>query len=34
MPDKKFADYKAWKIYFEKIIPYLRDDCIIATTSL
>jgi predicted alpha/beta hydrolase family esterase len=34
MPEKKFADYEAWKIYFEKIIPYLQEDCIIATTSL
>lgn len=34
MPEKKFADYKAWKIYFEKVIPYIQEDCIIATTSL
>lgn len=34
MPEKKFADYRAWKMYFEKVIPYMQDDCIIATTSL
>lgn len=34
MPEKKFADYKAWKIMFEKVIPYLQQDCIIVTTSL
>ena len=34
MPEKKFADYEAWKMYFEKVIPYLQDDCIIATSSL
>jgi len=32
--DIKFADYTAWKIVFEKMFPYLRDNVIIATTSL
>jgi predicted alpha/beta hydrolase family esterase len=32
--DKDFADYRAWKIMFEKMFPYLRDDIIIVTTSL
>jgi len=31
---EKFADYEAWKILFEKMFPFLRDDVIIATTSL
>lgn len=30
----KFADYGAWKIMFEKMFPYLRDDLILAVTSL
>lgn len=30
----KFADYAAWKIMFEKMFPFLRDDMILATTSL
>ncbi len=29
-----FADYEAWKIMFEKMFPYLRDDLILVTTSL
>lgn len=29
-----FADYTAWKIMFEKMFPYLRDDMILVTTSL
>jgi len=29
-----FADYKAWKIMFEKMLPYLKQDVIIVTTSL
>lgn len=29
-----FADYEAWKICFEKMFPYLRDDCIFIVTSL
>jgi len=31
---EKFADYTAWKILFEKMLPFLREDVIIATTSL
>lgn len=29
-----FADYKAWKIMFEKMFPHLRDNTIFATSSL
>jgi len=29
-----FADYEAWKIMFEKMFPYMREDVIIVTTSL
>jgi len=29
-----FADYTAWKIMFEKMIPFIRQDVIIVTTSL
>lgn len=32
--DIKYADYEAWKIMFEKMFPYLRENLIIATTSL
>lgn len=32
--DKDYADYEAWKIMFEKMFPYLRDDLIIVSTSL
>ena len=28
MPDKHNADYTAWKIWFEKLIPYLNSDSI------
>ncbi len=31
---EKFADYRAWKILFEKMIPFLREGVMIATTSL
>ena len=34
MPNRHFADYKAWKIMFEKIIPYLKDDVILVGHSL
>jgi len=34
MPNSDFADYKAWKIMFEKIIPYLKDDVILVGHSL
>ena len=30
----KFADYEAWKIMFEKMFPYFKDNIILATTSL
>lgn len=30
----KFADYGAWKIMFEKMFPYFRENLILATTSL
>jgi len=30
----KFADYNAWKIMFEKMFPYFRENLILATTSL
>lgn len=26
MPNKNMASYKAWKIWFEKIFPYLNDE--------
>lgn len=26
MPNKQFADYKAWSIWFEKIFPYINMD--------
>jgi predicted alpha/beta hydrolase family esterase len=29
-----FADYEGWKIMFEKMIPYMNDEIILATTSL
>lgn len=32
--DKDFADYEAWKIMFEKMIPYLNPEITIVTTSL
>ena len=32
--DSSYADYEAWKIMFEKMLPYLRDDVILVTTSL
>lgn len=35
MPNNKNASYKAWKIWFEKALPYLNDeDLIIAGNSL
>ncbi len=30
----KFADYEAWKIMFEKMLSYFRDDCVFVSTSL
>lgn len=29
-----YADYEAWKIMFEKMIPYLKNEVILVTTSL
>lgn len=33
-PNKSYADYTAWKITFEKIIPFLKDDVVFVATSL
>ena len=33
-PEKHFADYKAWKIHFLKLLPHLQEDTIIITSSL
>ncbi len=33
-PNKDFADYKAWKIVFEKILPFLENDLIFIGHSL
>ncbi len=30
----KFADYTAWKIMFEKLLPFIRENPIIVSTSL
>jgi len=32
--ETKYADYEAWKIMFEKMFPYLREDFILVVTSL
>jgi hypothetical protein len=29
-----FADYTAWKIVFEKMVPFLKDNVIFVATSL
>lgn len=34
MPNSFMADYEAWKIWFEKVIPYLRDGVILIGHSL
>jgi len=34
MPNRHFADYKAWKIVFEKVFPYLKDKVIFIWHSL
>lgn len=34
MPNKQNADYTAWSIWFEKIIPYLKDGDILMGHSL
>ena len=33
-PNSWFADYKAWKVMFEKVFPYLKDDVIFIGHSL
>lgn len=33
MPNKQKAEYKAWKIWFEKLFPYLSDEKIILIGS-
>lgn len=32
--DRSYADYQAWKIMFEKMIPYFNDEIFIWATSL
>ncbi len=34
MPNSDFADYQAWKIMFEKILPYLKQDFVILGHSI
>lgn len=34
MPNKKNAKYLEWKIWFDKIVPYLEDGCILIGHSL
>lgn len=34
MPNKYWADYTAWKIWFLKIVPYLRDEVVLVGHSL
>ena len=34
MPNRYFADYRAWKIIFEKMIPFLRQDIVLVWHSL
>ncbi len=34
MPNSFWADYEAWKIWFEKMVPYLRDGVILVGNSL
>lgn len=33
-PNRYYADYEAWKIVFEKIVPYMRNELIFIATSL
>lgn len=33
-PNKEFADYKAWKIVFEKMLPYISENAIFIANSL
>lgn len=34
MPNPNWADYEAWKIWFEKAVPYFKDGIIIVGNSL
>ncbi len=34
MPNAFWADYEAWKIWFEKMLPYMRDGIILVGHSL
>jgi uncharacterized protein len=34
MPNKQNADYQAWSIWFEKVIPFLRDDVVLVGHSM
>lgn len=34
MPNSYWADYEAWKIWFEKMVPYLRDGVVLIGHSL
>jgi uncharacterized protein len=34
MPNKQNADYIAWSIWFEKVVPYLRDGAVLIGHSL
>ncbi len=34
MPNTFWADYEAWKIWFEKMLPYIRDGLILVGHSL
>lgn len=34
MPNRLFADYKAWKIMFEKVLPFLKGEVIFVGHSL
>lgn len=34
LSEVRFAEYEAWKICFEKMIPYFNEEIILATTSL
>lgn len=32
--EKKYADYNEWKIMFEKLLPFLREEVVLVSTSL
>ncbi len=34
MPNSFWADYEAWKIWFDKVIPYLHEDAVLIGHSL